>query len=271
MADRYAYVTLIGPFVMIAWGARDLLSRSRSGRVGLVVAGTVVLALCLAATARQLRFWRDGETLFARSLAVTQDNWLIHGMLGTQLALDGRLEESVAHTREALRIRPDYPQGHHNLANVLQLQGRHAEAAEHLEQALRRTPDYLKARYKLGISYLALGRPRDAAEQFEHAVRLNERYAEGHFQLGLAYARLRREADALREFDRAATLRPDWPQPLGALRTLAHSLAAAGRADEALRAGARALELARARGDRPLVETIERDLERYRERAGLAP
>ena len=52
LADRYAYVPLIGPVLIVAWGMPDLLARWKGGTRALGVTGIVVLmALGLTAFA----------------------------------------------------------------------------------------------------------------------------------------------------------------------------------------------------------------------------
>jgi protein O-GlcNAc transferase len=50
---------------------------------------------------------------------------------------------------EALRLKPDFPLAHYNLACVLADKGRRAEATAHLREALRLRPEYPEARQKL--------------------------------------------------------------------------------------------------------------------------
>src|SRR5205814_4397309 len=46
MADRYTYVPLIGLFLIVAWGAVDLLARWPHRRIALAAAAVVALAAC---------------------------------------------------------------------------------------------------------------------------------------------------------------------------------------------------------------------------------
>ena len=66
--------------------------------------------------------------------------------LGVVLANRGKLDDAIAHYRQAIRIKPGYVEAHYNLAIVLTRQGRKEEAAEHLENAVRLQPDFSPAR-----------------------------------------------------------------------------------------------------------------------------
>ena len=95
MADRYSYVPLVGIFVALSFGTGDLVAASTSrgaargpARTALATAIAVVLT-CIAITRFQVRFWKDGETLFTRALAVTERNDVAHSQLGILRARQG--------------------------------------------------------------------------------------------------------------------------------------------------------------------------------------
>ena len=57
MADRYAYIPLIGIFVMIAWGASDLAAPRKLGVTARVFPAACILLALSVATRRQLDYW----------------------------------------------------------------------------------------------------------------------------------------------------------------------------------------------------------------------
>ena len=60
-----------------------------------------------------------------------------------------RLDLSIKSYREAINIKPDYPEAITNLGNVFLEQGRHEEALEAFTQAIRIKPDYAEAYYNI--------------------------------------------------------------------------------------------------------------------------
>jgi hypothetical protein len=123
MADRYMYLPLTGLAISVAWGVPDLLARlplpPRSRRLCLALAAGASIAALSAASAAQLRYWRDSETLFRRALAVTRENPIAHAHLGDALLERGRASEAVAHWEESLRLLPGYLEAANNLAWLL--------------------------------------------------------------------------------------------------------------------------------------------------------
>src|SRR5208283_4658623 len=73
MADRYTYFPLIGVFIAVVFGVRDLVDRFRFPGTPVIVAAALILTTCLVLTENQLRCWRDSESLFTHALAVTKD------------------------------------------------------------------------------------------------------------------------------------------------------------------------------------------------------
>src|SRR5262249_1957157 len=67
LADRFTYVPLVGIFIILAWGGRDLVLRWRLRAQGIaVVTGGAVAAYALLAW-NQVRLWQSSETLFAHA------------------------------------------------------------------------------------------------------------------------------------------------------------------------------------------------------------
>lgn len=149
MADRYTYVTLIGLFIMTAWGGAELVARWRNPKIWLAGSATVLLAILTALTWRQVGFWENNITLFEHTLKVTTGNYLSHYNLGNALEKEGRIEEAIEHYLQALRINPDYVDAYNNLGVSLFRKGDIDGATERFREALRIKPDYVRARNNL--------------------------------------------------------------------------------------------------------------------------
>ncbi len=104
MADRYAYLPLIGVLVMVVWGSAEILDRwniSPSFRTAGLAAILIALAIV---TYRQLGYWKDSETLWTRALAVTEKNYTAHTNLADTLARHGRADEAIVHFEAAEQL-----------------------------------------------------------------------------------------------------------------------------------------------------------------------
>ncbi len=210
MADRYAYVPLVGVFVAVAWGAaeaaRGIPARARAGALG-TAAGAALLALALG-TRAQAAIWSDGVTLFERTIAVTGDNAVAHQNLGAALALRGRLDDAMRHYREAIRIDPGYVEALNSLGGALLMRNRVEEALEPIREAVRLEPGNAEARYNLGLALAGAGRTAEAAAAYEEARRLDPSAAGPRYSLAVLALQAGRLREAEDGFRRAVELDP---------------------------------------------------------------
>ncbi|MFN0243615.1 MAG: tetratricopeptide repeat protein [Planctomycetota bacterium] len=247
-ADRYAYVPLIGLFVMIAWTAADVARRSPRWRPLLAGCAVVWISALAFATHRQAAHWKSSLTLFAHTLSVTENNMIMHNAYGISLGRANRHEEAIAQFAEAERLGPIASSGEnavlgeilHNHANALAHLGRLEEALERCLEGLRHKPRAAEIHTSLGITLTRLERYDEALRAFEEALRLNPNYPEAHENLGLLLAKRGDTEAAIREYRIAIGLNAFHPQVWS---NLGIALAKRGEVDEAMRCLQRSLEL----------------------------
>jgi len=177
MADRYAYVPMIGLLIMIAWGVPSLLERQQRKKIGLALITAVILSLCMTTTWFQSMYWKNSIILFQHTLNVTRNNYLPHNNLAVALANRGRIDEAVEHYRESLRIKPDFADAHNNLGITLAREGRIDEAIKHYREALRKSPDFEEAHNNLAIALYYKGNTNEAIRHLREAIRIRPDYA----------------------------------------------------------------------------------------------
>lgn len=246
MADRYTYIPSIGLFIVCVWGAVDLFSKApQTARNVLAGAGAMVLVACLVLARHQLGYWQNGETLFRHAIAVTDRNYLAYSSLSTSLQEEGRVDEAIQCAVEAVKIQPDFPEGHYNLGTLFLNTGKTDEAIEQFEMALRQNPRFVDAQNNLGKAYQTEGKldeaaahlaaahsysPNDpeilynvgsvllmqsklpeAAACFSEALRINPEYADAHGNLGVIMMRMGRSEEGTLEFAEKVRLKPKDP------------------------------------------------------------
>ena len=183
MADRYTYLSLIGLFIMIAWGITDLTSKWRPQKIILTVSSAAVLVAMLICTRMQLRHWRNNFTLFGRALAVTENNYVMHNNFGSFLLENNRLDEALVRFDEALRINPQYISAHTNAGIVLLKQRKFDEAIRHFNEALSIGTDLPKVYNELGLAYGMQGKYELAIQNFKKALELKPDLAKASLNL----------------------------------------------------------------------------------------
>ncbi len=153
--------------------------------------------------------------------------------------------DAVPHFEASVRLKPESPAAHFNLATTLTAVGRFDEAVSQYVQALQLRPDYAIAHNNLGITLLQLARQDEALQHFREAIRLDPAIAEAHFNLG-SLARARGDfTEAIVEFRRAVLLSPDRVSAVAGLAALLSTVptAALRDANEAIRLAQQATDL----------------------------
>ena len=210
MADRYTYVPLIGLFIMIAWGSRDILKGWRYRKIVLPISTGVLLCASMISTGLQVRHWQNSTTLFEHALDVTADNSMAHTNLGVVLAGQEKLDEAIAHYSQALRIKPDHLEARINMGAALAAQDKLDEAIAHYSSALHIKPNFAGAHYNLGNALAAQGKIADAIAHFQEALRIEPNDAEVNNNLGIALAKQGKTEEAITHFQEALRIKPDY-------------------------------------------------------------
>ncbi|MEJ2565282.1 MAG: sulfotransferase [Gammaproteobacteria bacterium] len=156
------------------------------------------------------------------------DAWFTLGLLNGQLGL---LEEALGACREAIAIRPDFPEAYYNLARALQGLGRLQEAERAYREALRFRPGWPQALNNLGNIVQELGRYDESVELFRSAISIRGDYAEALNNLGNVLLLQGNSREALQSFQRAVALKPHYAV---AHMGMGGALALLGDLDEAL-------------------------------------
>jgi tetratricopeptide (TPR) repeat protein len=188
MADRYAYLPFVGLLVIMVWGAAEWMAGHKSSTKYLAAASLAALATFCVATRIQLSYWRDDFSLWAHTLAVTNDNFVAENNLGVTLIKQGRREEAVAHFGTASEIEPGDGTSQLNLGIYAQEHGDLSQAAIRYQVVLTLAVDSqirAGAYANLGSIYFARRDYARARENLEAAMNLKRVFPGALLQLGL--------------------------------------------------------------------------------------
>jgi len=190
LADRYAYLPLVGLQVMAVWGGAALARRSRALRAPLLLATALVTALFAVLTTRQVEVWHSTRTLFEHALDVTDRNYVAHTNLGRLAGDAGDYAAARAHFEAAVEADPNFYESRLNLGWSLNLQGAPQEGLPHLERAVALRPDEAAGHFKLALVLGNLGRYPEAEEELLETRRLDP----DHPTVEQAFEEIRRRA-----------------------------------------------------------------------------
>jgi protein O-mannosyl-transferase len=259
MADRYAYIPVLGIFVIVCWGIPDLLqsqiapNTNLAPNIGgdaspasspsptktlpavsplLALASIIVLSSLALALHRQVNYWTDNQTLWQHTLDVTQRNFIAEDNVATALLAKGRTDEAIQYFRRAQAIRPADPVSKLNIASYEQQHGDNRSAIQGYEEVMQLSgnPELLAlAHSNRGYAYLELNEDDKAKQDFDAALAEQPENSAAYLGLGMLARRSGDWVQAARDFKRSAEIQPT---PM-AYRQLAEALDAMGQKDAA--------------------------------------
>ncbi len=276
-ADRYTYLPQIGLDIALVWMIWDLTksclprhsASAKAGRQQKIVlsgAGALVVGALSILSWKQTTHWRDTETLWRHTLAVTPDSDVAHAGLGGILFVRGQIEESIDHYERALRLRDGNTAAHFGLGRALAAKQKTDAAIFHFQKALSIQPDYIGASNDLGVLFASKGEIKEAVAAWEQSLSFDPDNADAANNIAwvratAADADLRDGRQALELAQHA--LRAGGENPV-VLRTLAAAQAENGQFAEAIATCQRGEELARRDGDSAMVESLGNCTESFR-------
>ena len=246
MADRYTYLPTVGLLFALVWLISDLVKQTEALRAVAVMA---IVGLTVAAFV-QTTYWKDSESLFRHSIAVSERNRIAHTFLGLALLEKEQFGDAASAFRESLALNPNDELARNGLSTALAASGNTNASEQELRDAIARNPNGVDAYRQLGRMLLSAGRRDEAIPMLEKAIALkpddttraslaaahgnideaaalyrraiaaNPQSAEGHNDLAAMLASAGKEQEALAEYNEALRLDPhqyDVRMNLGAL------------------------------------------------------
>jgi len=245
MADRYTYLPSIGITIMVSWGLAEFTAKWRYRKVGLQITAGLLLVAMLICTRMQVRYWRNSFTLYEHTLAVTENNSVIHNYYGITLFESGQLDAAFEHYKQALQINPQYSAARNNIGQVFLKQQKLDKAIACFNQVLHDRTDWHDTYYNLGLAYAQKGELELAVQNYSEALRVKPDYPEAlnnwaavlkkqgkidkairkwkralelkpdhagaHYNIGLAMSKQGNDSQAIKHLNEALRIKPDWP------------------------------------------------------------
>ena len=182
VADRYAYLGMLAPALLLAWGL------SRDAPRGVWGAVSAVLVVLAAFSFWQTSLWHDDGTLFAHNLQrVNGESHVAFNNLGYALERRAMAASTPAERTALLQT-----------------------AVEHFDRARQLRPEMDEAWQRLAYAQRRLGKLPEAEATFRQFLAQRPKSPTGHYNLGTLLAQQQRAAEAIVEFRAAIALRPDY-------------------------------------------------------------
>jgi protein O-mannosyl-transferase len=235
MADRYAYLSFVGLFIMLCWGIADLAEQRRLTIAWVAVPSVAVLIALGAMTYKQLGYWSDNVTLWSHMLQVSGGSYETEENLGVALLESGKAAPAMEHFQNVTALVPSPPAAigrelagyaavaHLYLGAYEQKQSRPHEAIAHYDKVLELAQQFTTqnrsakvppvlikmeavASANAGDAYYVLGDFPQAKRSYESALRLGPLTARQWLGLGIANQRSGNLVAAIEAYRRATRL-----------------------------------------------------------------
>jgi len=219
MADRYAYVPSVGPYLIIGFGVTWISEKMIFGtRMALAarvigVSGVLLLFCVLSLlTLKQEGVWKNTFTLWNDVIEKQPDKKIPFAYLGRGLIFEeqGQIEKAFEDYSKAIALVPSYHKAYINRGNVYSKMGQPDKAIADYDKVISLKPDSNDAYNNKGLVYSNIGSFDKAIEHYNRAINIdpNDTLDDvlAYANRGLAYSLLGEHRLALEDLNKAIEL-----------------------------------------------------------------
>jgi Flp pilus assembly protein TadD len=185
MADRYAYIPLIGIFIIAAWGLTDLLDRYKQARDYAIVGAVCLIFALVIVTRIQIGYWSSSVALWDHARQVTENNYIAYNNLGEALLTRGMIEEAGPWLYKSAELEPDQSNVQMNLGSLALATGRVDDAIAYFKRAIELDSRSCDAYNKAGAALLRKGLLDESVPYLTMALKLNPGFAPALANMGV--------------------------------------------------------------------------------------
>ena len=128
---------------------------------------------------------------------------------GLQLYTAGKYEEAVNAYKEAIKLKEDYADAHHNLGDAYFQLNQFKEAIDAYKKAIRYQPNLPTAYNNMGTAYYKLGEHKKAIAAYKASIRLDPKGTLTYYNLAATYLERGDEKAALEQYKFLKTVDPE--------------------------------------------------------------
>ena len=193
MADRYAYLPSIGPFLLcgagVAWVSAYLARPEKHGLALKLFCSAAALSVLVSLsylTLKQIDIWKNSITLWSYVIEKEPGVPFAFNNIGIAFFKKGRMDEAIQAYQSSVRLDARYVKAHLNLGNAYAKKGLRDKALEEYQIVAGLDPGSAETHYQLGSALSAGGFLNEAIDQWRMAVRLKPDFGDAHNNLAAA-------------------------------------------------------------------------------------
>ncbi|RRB06704.1 tetratricopeptide repeat protein [Larkinella rosea] len=215
MADRYSYLSYFGLIFLIVYGLYLLTGQSASALRLSTMGLSGFAVLCFYLTARQVRVWKNTETLWLNALQFYPENDQMHEGLGDYYGKNNRIDEAMQQFQAAVQNGSSRYHCFEGLGNAYGLKNDFPKALEMYDQAIRMDSTKSDVYYNRGLTYNKVNRFPEALRDFNRALQLVPGKDTTVLPArGFTYLQLKQYKESLADYDRFLRVKPNDPTAL---------------------------------------------------------
>jgi tetratricopeptide (TPR) repeat protein len=207
VAERYAYLGMIGLYFIIGYYLTNLFEKKRYKETGYIVFGIIILILSIRTIFRNSD-WRNTETLWTATAKASPNYVASQNNLANIYVLNGEYDKAVVAYKTAITLNPRYSYSYYNLGYTLRMLKRHNEAIPALETAIKLNPSYWQSYEQLGGVYFELGKFGESELYIRRALQLQPNASMLWAQLGTLEQNKGNTSEAITDFKKALMIDP---------------------------------------------------------------
>jgi protein O-mannosyl-transferase len=209
MADRWAYIPLIGIFIIIAWGSDEIMEHWRY-KLKILRPSAVIIVFTLASlTFIQAGHWKNTTSLFEHALRVTPNSCFVQNIIGNEREIQCQIDKAITHYELALQINPSFAEAHYNLGNVLVKNGKIKDAIRHFHRAIQLEPELAAPYNNLANIFYTQGEIDEAIGYYQRALDLEPNNTKAHVNMANALSQKGLMNRAISHYLKAIQLDPN--------------------------------------------------------------
>jgi len=172
MADRHTYLPSIGLFIMLVWAGASVVSdRPLAMKLSTTFTVAVLAALAAVSWTRQ-KVWGTTFELFNDALAVDEQNWRAHDLVGGEWVKKGDNDAAMWHFQRSAELNPRNPFSFVYMGTVLRREGRISHAVAMFRTGVALAPEVALCHQWLGLGLAMQGDYAGADRELAEATRL---------------------------------------------------------------------------------------------------
>ncbi len=205
-SERYLYIPSIGFCMLLGIGMNKCLQIKKISIIVLIF----ILFFYSWATIKRNNDWRNGFTLWSRTVKKYPDNYQAHNNLGCVYSEQGKYNEACREYKKALELVPHYVASWLNLGNVYLLKGEYYQAIKAVKKVLKLNPEHPGAHTNLGVYYAKIGLYNKAIQEYNKVLKLKPRSAGIYKNIGDLYQIQGVDDKAIKAYKYALKLNPQY-------------------------------------------------------------